>query len=223
MRRCKLLQPGLVEFGKAWDIQKELFSARTNNEIDDTLIILQHPPTYTFGRTSEVEQPVLKENDPDAPAVYFTDRGGGATYHGPGQIVGYPIIGIKSYTSDYHTYLRMLEDVMIKTLADFQINSQRKKGFTGVWVDEKKIGCIGVRIIRDFTMHGFSLNANNDLAPFDNIIPCNIKGVKMTSMKEVLGKGILGTKNPGSELNILAVEECLLKKYSEVFKVTLEV
>ncbi len=216
MRRCKLLRPGLVEYGKAWDIQREIFSARSNDKTDDTLIILQHPPTYTFGRTSKAEQPLLKENDPNA-AVYFTDRGGGATYHGPGQIVVYPIIGIKSYTSDYHTYLRMLEDVMIKTLADFRINSQRKKGFTGVWVDEKKIGCIGVRIIRDFTMHGFSLNVNNDLAPFDNIIPCDIKGVKMISMKE-----ILGTEIPGSELNISAVEERLLTNFSEVFEVILE-
>lgn len=209
MRRCNLLRLDLVEYGKAWDMQREIFSARSNNETDDTVIILQHLPTYTFGRTSEVEQPLLKEKDSNGPAVYFIDRGGGATYHGPGQIVVYPILGIKSYTSDYHTYLRMLEDVIMKTLSDFQLHSHRKMDFTGVWVDEKKIGCIGVRIIRDFTMHGFSLNVNNDLTPFEKIIPCNIKGVKVTSMKE----------NLGIELNIAGVEECLLKRFSEVFNV----
>lgn len=210
MKRCLLHRLGLVEYGKAWNIQRDLFSERLSNKIDDTLIILQHPPTYTFGRSGKINQSGLNEIGFNGYDIYFTDRGGGATYHGYGQLVGYPIIGIKSYTSDFHEYLRMLEEVMIKTLTDFDIDSVRIKGLTGVWVNEKKIGCIGVRIIRNVTMHGFSLNVNNDLLPFERIVPCGIKGVKMTSMAEILG----------SELIFAYVEEVLIKKFSEVFNVT---
>lgn len=211
MKRCLLHRLGLVEYGKAWNIQRDLFSERLSNKIDDTLILLQHPPTYTFGRSDKINQSVLNEKGFNGYDIYFADRGGGATYHGYGQLVGYPIIGIKSYTSDFHEYLRMLEEVMIKTLTDFDIDSVRIKGLTGVWVNEKKIGCIGVRIIRNVTMHGFSLNVNNDLAPFERIVPCGIKGVKMTSMAEIRG----------SELILEYVEEVLIKKFSEVFNVTM--
>ena len=230
MKRCQLLKPGLVEYGKAWGLQKEIFHARTQQEIIDTLLILQHPPTYTFGRRSLVGQSILsfeKEHENFPPLqgeggyglfsgenadIFHVDRGGGATYHGPGQLVGYPIIELKSYTTDFHTYLRMLEDVMIRALADFNIQSQRLNGYTGVWVNGEKIGSIGVRIIRGFTMHGFSLNVNNDLAPFDKIIPCNINGVKMTSM----------SKLKGTTLNIKEVEESLISKFASVFNVLIQ-
>lgn len=210
MKRCLLHRLGLVEYGKAWNLQRDLFSERLSNKIDDTLLLLQHPPTYTFGRSGRINQSVINENEFKGFDIYYADRGGGATYHGYGQLVGYPIIGIKSYTSDFHEYLRMLEEVIIKTLSDFDIDSIRIKGLTGVWVNEKKIGCIGVRIIRNVTMHGFSLNVNNDLAPFERIVPCGIKGVKMTSMAELLG----------SELILEYVEEVLVNKFSEVFNVT---
>lgn len=217
MKRCLLMRPGLVEYGKAWDIQRDLFFARSNNEIEDTLILLQHPPTYTFGRSSEIEQPLLKDpsykEDVNNASIYFVDRGGGAAYHGPGQIVCYPILCLKSYTADYHEYLRMLEDVIIKTLKDFHIDSQRIKDITGVWVDNKKIGCIGVRIIKGFTMHGFSLNVNNDLMPYEKIIPCNIKDVKMATIKEIIGR----------ELDISAVEERIISNFSEAFNVMFEI
>ena len=216
LERCHLLSLGLVEYGKAWGMQKDLFQARSRNEIIDTLILLQHPPTYTFGRRSQpgqqvLEKQVLEKKDSTETAIYWVDRGGGATYHGPGQIVGYPIIGLKSYTSDFHTYLRMLEDVMIGTLAEFNITSQRLKGYTGVWGDGEKIGSIGVRIIKGVTMHGFSLNINNDLAPFDKIVPCNIQGVEMTSMSKIVG----------TTLNISEVEKSLIDNFSIVFDVTI--
>ena len=216
------MRPGLVEYGKAWDIQREIFFARSNDEIEDTLILLQHPPAYTFGRSSEIEQPILKEpnrtEDVNNASIYFVDRGGGAAYHGPGQIVCYPILCLRPYTADYHTYLRMLEDVIIKTLKDFQIDSHKLKDLTGVWVDNKKIGCIGVRIIKGFTMHGFSLNVTNDLSPYEKIIPCNIKDLKITSMKE-----ILGPEKIGQEQDISTVEERLIMNFSEVFNIMFDI
>ena len=185
MKKCQLLNPGLVEYGRAWDLQKRLFHERFNNKIPDTLIILQHPPAYTFGRRSINDQPSFDEDSRSDIPSYRVDRGGGATYHGPGQVIAYPIFGLRSYTQDYYTYLRMLEDVTINTLRDFGISAERVKDYTGVWVDGKKIVSIGVRIIRGITMHGLSLNVNNDLTPFKKIIPCNIHGVEMTSMAEI--------------------------------------
>ncbi len=210
MKRCQLLKPGLVEYGKAWEIQKDLFRARSQDEIIDTLLILQHPPTYTFGRRSQVGQypPPLMRGGAD---IFRVDRGGGATYHGPGQLIAYPIVELKSYTTDFYTYLRMLEEVMIGTLAGFNIRSQCLKGYTGVWVDGEKIGSIGVRIIRGYTMHGLSLNVNNDLAPFDKIIPCNLMGVKITSMSKI----------SGTNLNISEVEEHLIHHFAKVFDVAI--
>lgn len=229
-------------------MQKELFHARSRNEIIDTVMLLQHPPVYTFGRRSQMEQPILDElseglrltkdservpgfsldrglrlkpnthqgfsgeKSREGIYTYRVDRGGGATYHGPGQLVGYPIIGLKSYTSDFHAYLRMLEDVMIGTLKDFSITSQRLKGYTGVWVEGEKIGSIGVRIVKGITMHGFALNVNNDLEPFNKILPCNIKGVKMTSMSRILR----------TTLNIPVVEESLIRNFALIFGVCFE-
>ena len=242
MRKCQLLKLGLVEYGEAWGIQKQLFNAISQNEIIDTLIILQHPPVYTFGRRTIGRQLLSNkttmlhvntkdnENPPSPPFIkggkggfsdannlrgipfYDVDRGGGATYHGPGQIVVYPIIGLKSYTQDYHVYLRMLEDVVIRTLSGFTITGERLNGFTGVWVDGEKIASIGVRIIRGFTMHGFSLNVNNDLRPFDYIVPCNIKDIRITSMSKVLGR----------TLNLSEIEEALIERFATVFDMVLE-
>ena len=209
MKRCQVLKPGLVEYGKAWEFQRDLFRARSQDEIIDTFLILQHPPTYTFGRRSQAG---LSIEDIEHADIYWVDRGGGATYHGPGQIVGYPIIGLKDYTTDLHVYLRMLEEVMIGVLKDFQIESQRLKGYTGVWVGGEKIGSIGVRVIRGVTMHGFSLNVNNDLAPFDQIVPCNIRGVRMTSMSRILR----------TELILSEVEESLTNHFARVFDVKME-
>ena len=208
MKKCLLLNPGLVEYGRAWDLQKRLFHERSIGTLSDTLIMLQHLPAYTLGRRSQPVQPVLDDCSNGIP-VYRVDRGGGATYHGPGQAVAYPVLGLRSYTSDYYNYLRMLEDVIIHTLSDFNIVSVRVNGFTGVWVGKRKIASIGVRIIRGITMHGFSLNVNNDLEPFKKIIPCNIQGVEMTSMSEI----------SGAALSMPEVEESLVHNFAEVFDV----
>jgi lipoate-protein ligase B len=185
-----------VEYGKAWQLQKNLFSARSLSKIDDVLVLTQHPPTYTIGRRGNTDQLLISEEElmRRGYSVYTVDRGGAITYHGPGQIVGYPILNMKSYTDDYYEYLRMLEEVMIRALSAFGIYAGRRTGFTGVWVNGesnsvriKKIGSIGVRIVKGYTMHGFSLNVNNDLTPFSMIIPCNIRNAKMTSIDKILG------------------------------------
>lgn len=190
-------------------MQKRLFHERSIGIASDTLIMLEHLPAYTLGRRSLPVQPALDESGSNRIPVYRVDRGGGATYHGPGQAVAYPVLGLRSYTSDYYSYLRMLEEVIIHTLSDFNIASVRVHGFTGVWVENKKIASIGVRIIRGITMHGFSLNVNNDLSPFKKIIPCNIHGVQMTSMSQISGLAF----------SMPEVEESLMNHFASVFDV----
>jgi lipoate-protein ligase B len=181
-----------VEYGEAWEFQKALLEARISGMIEDCLILLQHPPTFTFGRRYKEANLISNKEyyERNGFAVYKTDRGGLATYHGPGQVVGYPIVKMGTYTKDYYQYLRMLEEVMIRTLSDFGIAAGRKAEYTGVWVNEAKIGFIGVRIALGYTMHGFSLNVNNDLFPFNYIIPCGIEGIRITSIQEFLNTNI---------------------------------
>jgi lipoate-protein ligase B len=183
----------LVEYGKAWQLQKRLFNLRQSNQIEDVFITLQHPPTYTLGRRNKKLNHFLTDENQlrnMGYSIYRTDRGGATTYHGPGQIVCYPIIGMKSYTEDYYNYLRMLEEVMIKTLQDYKIKSRRVEGYTGVWVGKEKIGFVGVRIGGGTTMHGFSLNVNNALSPFNMIVPCGIQDVMITSISKLLKTNI---------------------------------
>ncbi|MDR4507694.1 MAG: lipoyl(octanoyl) transferase LipB [Candidatus Brocadiaceae bacterium] len=191
-RKCLLLLEDMVEYGKAWEYQKSLFELRESGKIADSFLLLQHPPTFTYGRRYKDSNLTANKETYEQKgfAVYKSDRGGLATYHGPGQIVGYPILKMCSYTKDFHQYLRMLEEVMLRTLRDFGISSERKIGHTGVWVNQEKIGFIGVRVGSGYTMHGFSLNVNNDLSPFLQIIPCGIEGIKITSVHVLLHKKV---------------------------------
>ncbi|MFN3532285.1 MAG: lipoyl(octanoyl) transferase LipB [Candidatus Brocadia sp.] len=209
-RRGLLLQLDMVEYGKAWEFQKALLEARISGKIEDCLILLQHPPTFTFRRRYKEANLILNKKfyENNGFTVYKTDRGGLATYHGPGQVVGYPILKMGAYTKDYYHYLRMLEEVMIKTLSDFGIVAERNEGYTGVWVNKAKIGFIGVRIALGYTMHGFSLNVNNDLSPFKYITPCGIQGVRITSIQELLNKNV----------NIKEVYDKLVNHFSDVFQ-----
>lgn len=212
-RKNLLLQMDMVEYGEAWELQKALLQARISDKIDDCFILLQHTPTFTFGR--RYKEANLTENkeyyESMGFSVYKTDRGGLATYHGPGQIVGYPIIKMCTYTKDYYEYLRMLEEVMIRALSAFGIIAERKDGYTGVWVLGEKIGFIGVRITFGFTLHGFSLNVNNDLSPFHYIVPCGIRGIVTTSVRKLLNRNI----------DIREVSDKLIYYYSEIFHVQL--
>ena len=140
-------------------MQKALFDARVAGIIEDCFILLQHPPTFTYGRRYKEANLITNKDfyEGNGIAVYKTDRGGLATYHGPGQMVGYSIIKMGDYTKDYYRYLRMLEEVMLRTLLEFGIRAERRTEYTGVWLDNAKIGFIGVRLAQGFTMHGFSL------------------------------------------------------------------
>lgn len=216
MRKCLLLKPGTVEYGKAWQLQKRLFAARMSGRIEDILITLQHPPTYTLGRRDKNVNHFLidkKQLRNRGFSVYRVDRGGAATYHGPGQIVCYPIIGMKAFTEDYYFYLRMLEEVMIRTLRFYKIKSRRIEGFTGVWAGEKKVGFAGVRIVGGTTMHGFSLNINNDLSPFNMIVPCGIRNITITSLSKLLKTNI----------DIRETTDLIVRNFSNVFKVKIQI
>ena len=192
-------------------MQKSLLDARVSGKVEDCLILLQHPPTFTFGRRYKEDNLITNKEYYESLgfAVYKTDRGGLATYHGLGQLVGYPIIKISTYTKDYYQYLRMLEDVMIKTLNDFGIAARRNEGYTGVWADNAKIGFIGVRMSFGYTMHGFSLNVNNDVSPFNYITPCGIQGVRITSVQELLNTNV----------NMQEVYAKFANHFSDVFQI----
>lgn len=212
-RKSLLLQLDMVEYGEAWELQKALLQERISNKTDDCFILLQHTPTFTFGR--RYKEANLIENkeyyESKGFSVYKTDRGGLATYHGPGQIVGYPVIKMRTYTKDYYEYLRMLEEVMIRTLSAFGIKAERNEGYTGVWILGEKIGFIGVRITFGYALHGFSLNVNNDISPFNYITPCGIQGVKITSVQKLLNR----------DVDVKEVSDKLIYYYSDVFQVQL--
>ena len=212
MKRCQLLRLGLVEYGKAWKLQKRFFNARQSNQIEDILITLQHPQTYTLGRRNKKLNHFLADEGQlknMGYSIYRVDRGGATTYHGPGQIVCYPIIGMKSYTKKYYVYLQMLEDVMIRTLQDYKIKPERVEGYTGVWVGGEKIGFIGVRIGGGVAMHGFSLNINNDLSPFNMIVPCGIQNAMITSISKLLK----------SDIDIKEAADCIIRNFAGVFRI----
>jgi len=210
-RKCHLLQLDMVEYVEAWELQKALLEARISGKMEDCIILLQHPPTFTFGRRYKEGNLIANKEYYETLgfAVYKTDRGGLATYHGPGQIVGYPIIKISTYTKDYYQYLRMLEEVMIRTLFDFGIVAVRNEGYTGIWVNNAKVGFIGVRLTFGYAMHGFSLNVNNDVSPFNHITPCGIQGVRVTSVQELLNTSV----------NMQEVYAKLANHFSDVFQI----
>ena len=165
---------------------------RTSGAIEDTLLLLEHPHTYTLGKTADRTNLIGSEEylEKNGISVFEIDRGGDITYHGPGQIVGYPIIDLNKWKPDTHLYLRNLEEVIIKVLAEYGIKSGRKPEYTGVWVGESKIAAIGIRVSRWVTMHGFAFNINTDLELFNGIIPCGIKDKEVTSLSRLLKREI---------------------------------
>lgn len=195
---------GLIEYGKAWDYQEELFKAIVQTKIDNRrnntstptenhLLFVRHPHVYTLGKSGDPEHLLIDEQKLASIGAQFfkINRGGDITYHGPGQIVGYPILDLENFFTDIHKYLRLLEEMIILTLADYGIQSERSSGETGVWLDvgtpfARKICAMGVRASRWVTMHGFALNVNTDLGYFDHMIPCGIRGKSVTSMRAEL-------------------------------------
>ncbi len=199
----------LLDFGKAWEIQKDYFEKRTENKMGDVLLLMQHPHTYTFGKASDKNNLLLtsEELEERKIKVFEIDRGGDVTYHGPGQLVGYPVLNLSDWHKDAHKYLRALEEVVIETCKAFGLQAGRAEGLTGVWIEDRKICAIGVKITRWVTMHGFALNVNTDLSFFEGIIPCGIKDKSVTSMKAELG----------GEIDMDRVKDVLVEKFAEVF------
>lgn len=189
---CRVLSLGVVEYLRAWEMQRALLRARQEGRVGDVLVLLEHPPTYTFGRVGRREHLLLPEEALRrlGAAVYAVDRGGDVTFHGPGQIVGYPILDLMAWQPDAHLYLRTLEEVIIRALADSGISAQREPGITGVWAGEAKVAAIGVKLSRWVTSHGFALNVSTDLRYFDHIIPCGIHDRSVTSMESILGRPV---------------------------------
>ncbi len=185
---------GQVPYQEARETQKRLEAARQAGRIPDVLLLLEHPPVYTRGRRSAPAELPMGEDwyRMQGIDVLDTDRGGQVTYHGPGQLVGYPIVSLQPYGDDVHEYVRRMERVMIESLAGEGVSAGVIKGLTGVWVgggppEGRKIGSIGVHVSRSVTTHGFAINVNNDLQPFEWIVPCGIEGCRMTSLSRELG------------------------------------
>ncbi|HSG81948.1 MAG TPA: lipoyl(octanoyl) transferase LipB [Gemmatimonadota bacterium] len=184
--------PGLTDYGEALELQRSLARARVAGQLaDDVLLLLEHPKVITLGRGASEANVLLP---PELLAnrgvkLHEIERGGDVTYHGPGQLVGYPIIDLTRHRQDLHWYLRQLEEVLMRALRAYQIEGRRVPGYTGVWVEDRKIASIGVHVTRWVTFHGFALNVSTDLADFDLIVPCGIEAVKMTSVEKETGAG----------------------------------
>ena len=196
---------GRKSYKAVWDLQKEMQQQRIRGEIEDTLILVEHDPVYTLGKNADKDH-LLQSRD-ESVDVFNIERGGDITFHGPGQLVGYPILDLSNYKKSVSWYMRTLEQVLIDTLIEFKIIAQRNDGLTGVWIGDEKIAALGVRISRWVTMHGFALNVNPDLSFYDGIIPCGIFDHGVTSMEQLLGK----TQNNDNVKNVV------IKKFNKYF------
>src|SRR5215210_5117614 len=204
--------PGLTPYARGWELQRELVGLRRRDEIPDTLVLLEHAPVYTVGRAAKdasnlgAGEEYLKSLGAE---VFWSDRGGDATFHGPGQLVGYPILRLKKL--DTHKYLRDLEELLILVLSDYDLGAGRHPAYTGVWVGENKIAAIGVKFTSGrITSHGFALNVMTDLSWFDRITPCGIKEYGVTSLARELG-------TETEDVSLLDVEEKVVGHFKELF------
>lgn len=198
----KVLDLGVREYQAVWRLQKELVIQRQMGYIPDTLIVVEHPPVFTLGRASR--------GNPEAIAgipCVAVERGGDITFHGPGQLVGYPIVDLRARGRDVHRFLRDLEEVLICTLRDFSLEAQRRPGLTGVWVGPRKIASLGIALSRWVSYHGFALNVSVDLGYFRLIRPCGLDGAVMTSLQELLHR----------EISVAEVKPRLLRRWAEIF------
>lgn len=225
-KKIELQELGLKDYKETWDYQEKLFQGILDQKVKNRrenlsiatrnyLLLVEHPHVYTLGKSGDIghlliDEAQLKERN----AVFYKiNRGGDITYHGPGQVVGYPVLDLENFFSDIHKYLRLLEEVIILTLKEYNIQAGRSDGETGVWIDPgtpfaRKICAMGVRASRWVTMHGFAFNVNSDLGYFDHIVPCGIKGKAVTSMNVELGV---------PEVRVEQVQEKIKKHFSTLF------
>ena len=202
---------GRIEYQDALDLQRDLVEQRKRGEIGDQLLLLEHPDVITLGvRTRSDRSHIVASEEllaAEGIAVFETGRGGDVTYHGPGQLVGYPIIDLKPDRCDVHRYVRDLEEVMIRVCADYGVSASRISGLTGAWIGNEKVGAIGVRISRWITSHGFAFNVSTNLADFQLIVPCGIADHGVTSLEQATGR----------TLQMSDVEERVIDHFAAVF------
>jgi len=187
---CRVEQLGMTGYSEAQEIQKELVQKKIKHKIEDHFFILEHPPTITLGRGAKEENLLITRRELVKKGIEFYNikRGGGVTYHGPGQIIGYPIIDLKNHKKDLHWFMNQLEEVIINLLERFNLEAKRIENLTGVWINNKKIAAIGIAAKRWVTYHGFALNYNPDMNHFKLIHPCGIKNKGVISLAEILQK-----------------------------------
>lgn len=225
-KQIQLQDLGIKDYKATWEYQEDLFKAivdlKIKNRREETaiptpnyLLFVEHPHVYTLGKSGDLSNLLLSEKQLEVKGATFykINRGGDITYHGPGQIVGYPILDLENFFTDIHQYLRFLEEVVILTLADYGLDCSRSEGETGVWLGvgtpfARKICAMGVRASRWVTMHGFALNVNADLGYFDHIIPCGIRGKAVTSLQVELGV---------SQVDLVEVQQKICKYFTQLF------
>jgi lipoate-protein ligase B len=212
--KCWLLELGVVDYDEALDLQLRCEAARKRGDIPDLLILLEHPLVYTFGRGADARHLLIDLADLERRGIKLREirRGGDVTFHGPGQLVGYPILDLQNHGRDAHLYLRKLENTLKATLEDFDLEAYTVEGMTGVWCGGGKIAAIGVGISRWIATHGFALNVNTDLSYFSGIVPCGLHGKQATSMKTLLSRSI--------EMD--AVRKALSGRFAEEFCLELQ-
>jgi lipoyl(octanoyl) transferase len=232
-KRTRFINLGLIDYKEAWDYQTTLFekvlSVKSENRslpqdqqrlTENFLLFCQHPHVYTLGKSGKENNLLVKTDDLKGigATYYHINRGGDITYHGPGQIVGYPIVDLENFFTDIHKYMRLLEEAVIQTIAEFGVVAGRIPGLTGVWINcenqeaARKVCALGVKTSRWVTMHGFALNVNTDLSYFDHIVPCGIDDKAVTSLKKELGR----------EVDLNVVGEILRGKIADLFGMNLE-
>lgn len=209
MRECEVYWLGRMGYGEALKLQRERAAARVRGEVQDCLLLVEHPPVITLGRGANrghllSDEQFLKARGIE---VWEIERGGDVTFHGPGQLVGYPLIDLTNHGKDVHRFMRKLEEMLIRTLDAYGIRGEPRSGQTGVWVHGAKIASMGVHVSRWVSRHGFALNVSTDLSFFDLIVPCGIPDVRMTSIAALLGQ----------EIAIRAVAETVAREFGLVF------
>ncbi len=201
---------GQKDYKEVWDLQKEIHKKRVENKIDNTLLLVEHMPVMTMGKSGKAGNLLFTPDALKAKGIsyYEIERGGDVTYHGPGQLVGYPIFNVKQGLAGIRPFVNKMEDAIIRSLADFDIRAEKKEKMIGVWACGKKICSIGIAVKRWVSFHGFALNVNTNLEHFNLIIPCGLKNVTMTSMQEILRKKI--------EFN--DVKKSIIESFSFIFQ-----
>lgn len=232
-KKVVLQDLGRKDYKETWDFQEKLFqeivTIKSNNRKEGAeqqitpnhFLFVEHPHVYTLGKSGDISNLLLSEDQLQAKGATFykINRGGDITYHGPGQIVGYPILDLENFFTDIHKYLRLLEETIIRTIAEYGLKGERSEGETGVWLDvgtpfARKICAMGVRASRWVTMHGFALNVNSDLGYFDNIIPCGIRGKAVASLNVELGV---------EKVDENEVKDKIIRHFSELFEAEIKI